>query len=74
MKIVSSTQIAGLIRARRKELGITQAELSDLAGVSTRSIFELENGNNSMTLKRVLAILEALGLSIQLGVADNGRL
>ena len=65
-------EISELIRSRRKELGLTQADLSDLTGVSTRSIFELENGNNSMTFKRVLTILEALGLGMDIKVAKNG--
>ena len=60
------------IRDRRKALGITQAQLADLSGVSVRAIFELENGNNSMSLKRVLLILGPLGLKFNLVVAPNG--
>ena len=60
------------IRERRKALSITQAQLADLSGVSVRAIFELENGTNSMSLKRVLLILKALGLKFNLVVAPNG--
>lgn len=64
-------KVSELIQSRRKELGLTQIELADLADVSTRSLFELENGSNSMSLKRVLRILEALGLKIRIEVAKN---
>jgi len=60
------------IRERRKALSITQAQLADLSGVSVRAIFELENGTNSMSLKRVLLILKALGLKFNLVVTPNG--
>ena len=72
MSETAEKTLSEAIRERRKALGITQAQLADLSGVSVRAIFELENGNNSMSLKRVLLILEALGLQFNLVVAPNG--
>lgn len=60
-----TTQLLTVLRARRKELGLTQRELADLAGVSTRFIHELEHGKATVQFDRVLAVATTLGLSIQ---------
>ncbi|WP_417554547.1 type II toxin-antitoxin system Y4mF family antitoxin [Microbacterium sp.] len=51
-----------IIRRRRRELKLTQQDLADLAGVSTRFLRELEQGKPSVQLKPFLAVLDALGL------------
>jgi y4mF family transcriptional regulator len=68
MTISSSETLAATIRARRKELGLTQQDLADLSTVSARTIFELESGNSAITFQRLLLVLTALGLSIDLAV------
>lgn len=65
-------ELGNVIRARRKALGITQAELSDLSGISVRTIVEIESGGNSISLKRLLPVLAALGLRLSIAVARNG--
>jgi HTH-type transcriptional regulator/antitoxin HipB len=54
------------LRLRRQHLGLRQAELADLAGVSERFVFALENGKKSVQLDKVLAVLAALGLHLEL--------
>jgi len=66
------TELGNVIRARRKALGITQAELSDLSGISVRTIVEIESGGNSISLKRLLPVLATLGLRLSIAVARNG--
>ncbi|MEY4980764.1 MAG: hypothetical protein RL174_102 [Actinomycetota bacterium] len=68
MTISSSETLAATIRARRKELGLTQQDLADLSTVSARTIFELESGKSAITFQRLLLVLTALGLSIDLAV------
>lgn len=41
---MSPTDLGQAARARRRDLGLRQAELADLAGVSERLIREIENG------------------------------
>ena len=53
------------IRARRRELEITQQDLSDLAGVAVRSIHEIERGKPTIRLAVIVAALDALGLTLQ---------
>ena len=67
-----NTEPGSVIRARRKALGITQAELADLSGISVRTIVEIESGGNSISLKRLLPVLATLGLRLSIAVARNG--
>lgn len=71
MKVSSPEELGEVLRARRKELDLTQSELSDLTGVSARTIFELENQNSAITLTKLLPILSVLGLEIQLAIRTN---
>jgi HTH-type transcriptional regulator/antitoxin HipB len=68
-----SGTLGNAIRARRKELGLRQVELADLAGVSERFVYMVENGKQSVQLDKVVAVLTALGLhlGIQPGVGTS---
>jgi transcriptional regulator with XRE-family HTH domain len=52
---------------RRHALGLTQAELAELAGVGLSSVRAFEAGQPSVTLVVAIAILDALGLAIAVG-------
>jgi HTH-type transcriptional regulator / antitoxin HipB len=56
--------IGALIWARRKELGYTQAELADMAGVSRLWINQLERGKPGAGLGLVLRTLAELGIEL----------
>lgn len=69
---MSSTirRIGGIVRARRKNLELTQRELAVRAGVSERLVVSLELGDApGIRFDKLLLVLEALGLS--LSVADD---
>ena len=51
-----------LIRSRRKELKIRQAQLALATGVGRRFLIDLEAGKPSCQLGRSLLVAEALGL------------
>lgn len=51
-----------LIRSRRKELKILQAQLALATGVGRRFLIDLEAGKPSCQLGRSLLVAEALGL------------
>jgi y4mF family transcriptional regulator len=57
---------ANAVRSRRRHLGLRQDELADLAGVSERFVYALEHGKDSVQLDKVLAVLSALGLHLEL--------
>ena len=54
------------VRARRRALHLRQQDLADLAGVSERFVFALENGKETIQLDKVLAVLATHGLHLQL--------
>jgi len=64
----STAAVAEALRARRKQLDLTQFEAAELAGVSVRFVHDIENGKATVQLDRVQALAEALGLSLTLGL------
>jgi y4mF family transcriptional regulator len=58
------TSFGAFIAARRRTLGLTQLDLSDLADVGVSSVRTLEAGQTSPTLTITLRILDALGLTL----------
>ena len=59
-------EFADAIRQRRRALGLRQDELADLAGVSERFVYALENGKRTVQLDKVLAVVSTLGLHLEL--------
>jgi y4mF family transcriptional regulator len=59
--------LAGQARARRQALGLSQAEVADLAGCSERFVYSLEHGKASVHLGKVLDVLGVLGLGLEVG-------
>lgn len=59
-------QLGAIVTARRQELGLSQVELGDLAGVSYRIVHNIESGRTATSLERTLAVLDTLGLHLAL--------
>ncbi|MBQ7750740.1 MAG: helix-turn-helix transcriptional regulator [Bacteroidales bacterium] len=57
-------QIGQTIKARRKELGVTQQEVADLAQVGINSLVAIERGKGNPSLKTLMRILDILGLEL----------
>ena len=58
--------IGQLIRQTRRAQGLRQDQLAGAAGVGVRFLVELERGKPTAQLGKALAVLEALGCSIQI--------
>ena len=58
------TDVGTQVRARRKELGLTQDDLADLAACSPRFVRALEAGKTTVRMDKLLDVLEALGLEL----------
>lgn len=61
-----TTPIAAALKARRKQLGLTQRDLAELAGVSLRFIHDLENGKPTVQLEKVMTVATTLGYELTL--------
>jgi len=59
-----ATEIGTAIRRARKEAGLTQQQLGDLAGVSDRTLRDIESGAGGSALRSVLTVLAVLGLQV----------
>jgi len=52
------------VAARRRALGLTQREVTDLADVGISSLYDIEHGSDRVTLAVVLRVLDVLGLEL----------
>lgn len=60
-------ELSQAIRTRRREIGLTQEALADMAGLSCSTIVEIENYTiKDLSLSLTAALLEMLGLSLQI--------
>lgn len=53
------------VRARRRDLGLSQVDAAELAGVSERFVRLVESGKDSVRLDKLSALLDALGLDLR---------
>lgn len=65
---MDAAQLGATLRARRRELNLTQSETADLADISARVLSDLENGRETVRLDILNAVANALGLSLNLTV------
>jgi y4mF family transcriptional regulator len=68
---MGNNKIGTIVRARRKELRVTQLHLAELAGVNVNTIYNLEQGEGNLTLNVLSKILDVLGLEIKLVVKSK---
>jgi HTH-type transcriptional regulator / antitoxin HipB len=68
-----TAMLSEAVRQRRRELGLRQAEVADLAGCSERFVHTLEHGKPSLRLDKILDVLEVLGMGLAV-VAGRGRI
>lgn len=70
MKLLADL-MATEVRARRGQLGLTQQDLADMAGVSERFVRFVEQGKPSVQLDSLTAVLETLGLELRLATRTS---
>jgi HTH-type transcriptional regulator/antitoxin HipB len=58
--------IALAVLTHRKEAGLTQKQLADLAGVGKTVVFDIEKGKASIRFDTLMKVLEALSIEIGL--------
>jgi HTH-type transcriptional regulator/antitoxin HipB len=72
MKEIQTCKILGAeVRARRKGLKLTQAELAMTSGTGVRFVGELENGKETCHVGKVLSVMRTLGLRWTVGVGSE---
>ena len=70
-QLVKSTKdLGGLLRKKRKDQGLTQAQVAEYCGLSPRFISEVERGKASAEIGKVLYLLETLGVDLIVDTRD----
>jgi len=64
MEIQNADDLGAVIRQKRKEDGLTLHDAAAICGVSHVFLSELENGKESVQLKKVLQVSACLGIEI----------
>jgi len=59
---MNAKQLGKLIKNRRKNLGMKQADLALVSGTGVRFISDLENGKETCEIGKVLKVLENMGM------------
>jgi y4mF family transcriptional regulator len=59
------------IKAHRKQAGLTQLELANLAGVGKTTVFDIEKNKETVSWSNLLAILKVLNIKVQFNSPIN---
>ncbi|MGO9559473.1 MAG: helix-turn-helix domain-containing protein [Acidimicrobiales bacterium] len=70
MKINSISDVAASVRGRRRDLGLSQADLAARAGVSREWVNSFEAGKATVEFGLVIRLLDALDLGLDLVKRD----
>lgn len=65
-------RLAQGLKAARTKARLSQEGLAELAGISRRPIYLLENGKGSIRVDTLLKILDVLGLTLSVQPKDDG--
>lgn len=60
-----------IIKNRRKELGITQPHLAELAQISTNTLYKLERGQGNPSLDILNKLADILGMELKLEIKSK---
>lgn len=58
--------IGRIVRAHREAAGLSRQALSELAGVGTTALYDVEHGKETVQLRTLLRLLEALNIDLRL--------
>jgi len=61
-------EIGKAIKDRRKKLKVDQRTLADLAGVAINTVVAIERGEGNPQLATLMAILDTLGLQLDINI------
>jgi len=65
---MNNQQIGKIIHERRGYLNLTQKDVAEMAGITFKSISEIELGLRNPSLNTVNSILEVLGLELKVQI------
>ena len=69
-RVYSAESLGAAIRHYRKQAGLSQEQLAQLAGLHRSYLSGLESGKETEQLRRILRVLRQLGVRMTLEKAD----
>lgn len=69
----TARRLGAEIKQARRELGLKQADLSLVAGVSRRTVHAIEHGKPTVRLDALMPVLRAVGLDLTAVPRKPGR-
>ena len=73
ISISSVTELGKILRAVRKESGLTQRNAAALCNVSLPFLNGLEQGKSTAQIGKVLAVCRRFGIDLKLKLPENTR-
>lgn len=74
MHFMTLSELADQIKERRKILNITQEDLSEISGVSLRTLKEIETRKGNPTLETLIKLGDVLGMEVIMRVKSTDKL
>jgi len=71
-QVIHANQVGAILAARRKALKLSQTTVAARLGLSQNRLSELESRPETLTVEQLLALLNLLGLDMQLGERATG--
>lgn len=65
---MNTQEIGNIIQKRRQALSLKQEDLSEMSGITTKTIYSVENGKGNPSIDTIQKLLEILGLEISVEV------
>lgn len=65
---MNNQQIGKIIQERRDYLNLTQKDVAEMAGISFKSISEIELGIRNPSLNTLKSVLDVLGLDVSVQI------
>ena len=62
----TAQEVGKIVRASRKQLGVTQKNLALTSGTGLRFVIDLEKGKETCQIGKVLTVLQTMGIQIAL--------
>lgn len=63
-------EIAALIKERRKEFGITQRTLAELAEININTLTQIEKGSGNPTIQTLEKVLNIVGMKLTAKISE----
>ena len=62
---MTPSEIAKIVRYFRRQSGLSQQQLAQLAGIGKTAIFDIEKGKSSIQLDTLLKVLSVLNIQLK---------